>query len=151
MNRIGSYGLAAGTFLLDQAVEGVLDAVPRQDRILVPGLADLHIAWNRGISFSFFSQSSEADRWLLSAFMAVLIAGLLTALWRTSRPLLGSGLALIAGGALGNLCDRLFHGAVFDFLFLHLGRLPLFVCNTADIAITLGVLCVSADYWTAPR
>ena len=49
------------------------------------------------------------------------------------------------GGALGNLWDRVWHCAVFDFLSLHLGNLPLFVCNFADIAISAGVLLLILD------
>ena len=55
------------------------------------------------------------------------------------------GYGLIVGGALGNLVDRALHGAVFDYLFLHLGRIPLFVCNFPDIAISSGVILLIAE------
>jgi signal peptidase II len=55
------------------------------------------------------------------------------------------GYGLIVGGALGNLVDRSLHGSVFDYLFLHLGPVPLFVCNFPDIAISAGVLLLIAE------
>ena len=55
------------------------------------------------------------------------------------------GYGLIVGGAMGNLVGRAIHGAVFDYLFLHLGRMPLFVCNFPDIAISAGVLLLIAE------
>jgi signal peptidase II len=54
-------------------------------------------------------------------------------------------MGLIVGGALGNIVDRVVHGAVFDFLVVRLGSHPLFVCNTADLFISLGVLFLAVD------
>lgn len=145
--RIYALAAAAGAFLLDLAVERALRAAFLHDgmAVLVPGFLDLRFAWNRGISFSLFTQSSPVGNWLLSGFLAILIVALIVAVLRTRRALMAAGLGSIIGGALGNLSDRVLHGAVFDFLYLHIGRLPLFVCNTADIAISLGVLCIAAD------
>ena len=52
---------------------------------------------------------------------------------------------MILGGALGTLVDRALYKAVFDFLYLHLGNMPLFVCNFADIAISAGVVLLLAE------
>ena len=49
------------------------------------------------------------------------------------------------GGAIGNLADRVFDGAVFDYLSFHLGRIPLFVFNFSDAAISAGVVLLAAD------
>ena len=54
------------------------------------------------------------------------------------RPLGAVGYALILGGAIGNLIDRIVHGYVVDFLLLHIGDWTLFVFNLADAALTLG-------------
>jgi len=54
-------------------------------------------------------------------------------------------IGLIIGGALGNLVDRYLYGAVFDFLVIRLGEITLFVCNLADIAITLGTFGLLID------
>jgi len=67
-------------------------------------------------------------------------------MWRASSKLAAMGYALILGGALGNLRDRvLYDGAVFDFLALHLGAMPLFVCNLPDIFISAGAVVVLLD------
>jgi len=113
---------------------------------LIPGLADFRPAWNRGVSFSLFTQSSETGRTLLMAALAVISAGVAFAAWRATSRLQAAAYGLILAGALGNLVDRVrFEGAVFDFLYLHLGRTPLFVCNLPDIAISLGVVLLFAD------
>jgi signal peptidase II len=66
--------------------------------------------------------------------------------WRAASILAAAGFGIILGGALGNLLDRLqYGGAVFDFLALHLGSLPLFVCNFADILISAGVALLFLD------
>jgi signal peptidase II len=57
----------------------------------------------------------------------------------------GLAIGLIIGGALANLIDRYLYGAVFDFLVIRLGGITLFVCNLADIAITLGTLGLLFD------
>ena len=49
------------------------------------------------------------------------------------------------GGALGNLADRIQGGAVFDYLFAHLGPISLFICNFSDVAISAGALILASD------
>jgi len=115
-------------------------------RVLIPGLADFQPAWNRGISFSLFIQDSRTGWHLLVALLAVISAVVAVAMWRTTSSLAALGFALILGGALGNLRDRVLHdGAVFDFLALHLGGLPLFVCNLPDIFISAGAVLLFLD------
>jgi signal peptidase II len=112
-----------------------------ESRVLIPGLADFQPAWNRGISFSLFVQDSRAGWHLLVALLAVISTVVAVLMWRATNWLAAMGFALILGGALGNLCDRVLHdGAVFDFLALHLGGLPLFVCNLPDIFISAGAV-----------
>jgi lipoprotein signal peptidase len=64
---------------------------------------------------------------------------------RTRRAGVAVAIGLIIGGALGNLVDRYLYGAVFDFLVIRLGEITLFVCNLADIAITLGTFGLLID------
>jgi len=114
--------------------------------VLIPGLADFRPAWNRGVSFSLFTQDSETGRYLLMAALAVISAGVAFAAWRATSRLQAIAYGLVLAGALGNLVDRVrFEGAVFDFLFLHLGKMPLFVCNLPDIAISAGVVLLLAE------
>ncbi|HVW73580.1 MAG TPA: signal peptidase II [Rhizomicrobium sp.] len=114
--------------------------------VLIPGLADFRPAWNNGVSFSLLTQDSATGRYLLIAFLALVTAGVLVVMWRATSRFSAAGLGLIAGGAMGNLLDRIrYEGAVFDFLALHLGRMPLFVCNLPDIFISAGVIMLVAD------
>jgi signal peptidase II len=117
-----------------------------ESRVLIPGLADFSPAWNRGVSFSLFVQDSAMGWHLLVALLLVISVVVAVAMWRATSTLASIGFALILGGALGNLLDRIrYSGAVFDFLSLHLGRVPLFVCNLADIFISAGAVFVALD------
>jgi signal peptidase II len=131
--------------LLNLTVEHLLLVRRPPDAVLIPGLLDFHHAWNRGVSFSLLWQDTDRGSLLLSLFLAAIVIVLGAMAWRAKDALSALGLGLIIGGALGNLYDRVAYRAVFDFLFLHLGRMPLFVCNIADIPITLGVLCLVGE------
>jgi signal peptidase II len=129
--------IAFQRFLVNSSLEG---------RVLIPGLADFRPAWNRGVSFSLFVQDSALGWHLLVALLALISAGVAVLMWRAPSRLAAMGFALILGGALGNLRDRLLYdGAVFDFLALHLAAMPLFVCNLPDIFISVGVALVLVD------
>ena len=140
-----AFGLAAlivaGNFVLVQWVWGF--GVIGQT--LIPGLADFSPTFNRGVSFSLFAQSSDTGRYFLIGVLAAISIAVAVMAWRAATALTAAGFGLVLGGALGNLWDRVFYGAVFDFLSVHLGNLPLFVCNFADIAISVGVLLLFLD------
>ena len=136
--------VAAANFLLVQTAMGA----GVTGRVLIPGLADFTPTFNRGVSFGLLAQNSPAGCRLLIALLVVIILGVAIMAWRASSLTAAAGYGLILGGALGNLFDRLLNGAacaVFDFLFLHLGRIPLFVCNFPDIAISAGVVLLLAE------
>ncbi|MBL6939087.1 MAG: signal peptidase II [Alphaproteobacteria bacterium] len=114
-------------------------------KVVIPGLLDLHYAWNHGVSFSLFWQNSSFGSVALAAVLSLIIIGMAVAAFRTNKPILATSLGLIVGGALGNVADRYQHGGVFDFLVVRLGAHPLFICNSADILISLGVLLLSWD------
>lgn len=113
--------------------------------VLIPGLLDYAQVWNRGVSFSLLWQSSDTGQYVLIAGLAVVAVGVGILAWRAANGLTATGYGLIVGGALGNLVDRSLHLSVFDYLFLHLGRMPLFVCNFPDIAISAGVVLLIAE------
>jgi signal peptidase II len=109
---------------------------------------------NPGIAFGVFSDSNSP--WLapLLIFSAAFVIGLLV--WvmvsgRAGGPLAECGLALILGGAAGNLLDRLIYGSVTDFIEVRLGtyRWPAF--NVADSAITIGALLVLYELTISAR
>jgi signal peptidase II len=136
-------GLAIAVLLLNFAVEHVL-AGARGIAVLIPGLLDFIPTWNRGVSFSLFWQDGDRGRYVLIAVLASVVAlvGLLA--WRSVNRLEAAGYGLVIGGALGNLADRSLDSAVFDYLFLHLGHISLFVFNFSDFAITAGALLLVA-------
>jgi signal peptidase II len=135
---------AAVALLLNVLVERALMGVANSFTI-IPGLADFHHAWNRGVSFSLLTQSSDGGRYLLMAGLATISVVVAVMAWRSTTWWAAAGYGLILGGALGNLIDRAAYKAVFDFLYLHLGDTPLFVCNFADIAISAGVVLLLAE------
>lgn len=114
-------------------------------RTVLPGLLETHYAWNRGVSFSLFWQNSDLGSAVLAAMLMGVIVGLAIYAFRTPRLVVAVGMGLIVGGALGNIADRVAQGAVFDFLVVRLGPYPLFVCNSADLFISLGVVCLAID------
>ena len=140
MTRIRAIAAASAgvALLLDLLIEYVLVAV-KEGAVLIPGLLDFARTWNRGVSFGLLWQNSDTGQYVLIAVLAVVAVGVGILAWRATNSLTAMGYGLIVGGALGNLAGRAMHGAVFDYLFLHLGRMPLFVCNFPDIAISAGV------------
>lgn len=99
----------------------------------------LVMAWNRGVSFSMFSHSTEWMPWLLT-FAAVLISLILLRLaLHTPKRIERIGYAMVIGGALGNACDRARFGAVADFFYVHIDNLGWPAFNVADMAICCGV------------
>jgi signal peptidase II len=144
--RTAAIGVAALALAASIVFQRFLMTSGARNRVLIPGLADFEPAWNRGVSFSLFVQNSATGWHLLAALLAVISAVVAVLMWRASSWLAAIGFALILGGALGNLRDRvLYDGAVFDFLALHLGAMPLFVCNLPDIFISAGAVLVLLD------
>lgn len=101
-------------------------------------LFNIHFIWNRGISFSAFNFVMPI---VLSVVSALIILWLAWYLFKKSVAYERLPIAMIIGGALGNLCDRLRFGAVADFIQWHIGGLWTFpaIFNVADMFITFGV------------
>ena len=146
MNRLR--GLAFGTagalavvnFLLIQLLWGAAS------RVLIPGLADFRPTLNRGVSFGLLAPDNDVEFYFLIALLAAISVAVAIMAWRANTFIASAAFGFILGGALGNLSGRLLNdGAVFDYLDLHLGRLPLFICNFPDVAITAGVVLLLAD------
>ncbi len=140
-------------FALDLFVKHLVlaHAATWNGRVIVTGLLDTDYTWNHGVSFSLFWQSSSVGGAVLAGLLMVVIVGVAIAAFRTDKALTAAGYGLIAGGALGNIADRIQHGAVFDFLVVRFGATPFFVCNSADIFISLGVIALAADLLRAPK
>lgn len=107
---------------------------------------NLVLTLNRGMSFGLFNTGGGAiGAVLFSLVAAVIVAGLVLWLSRVRSPLLAVAIGLIVGGAVGNVADRIRHGAVVDFLDFHIGYWHWPAFNLADSAICLGVAVMLFD------
>lgn len=134
-------GMAALAFALDQATKWwVLTYLMNPLRVIpVNPVFNLVLGWNRGVSFGLVSADHPATPWLLSSLALAIIAGLVVWTIRGPRFWMTASVGLIAGGALGNVVDRLRHGAVMDFLDFHAAGYHWPAFNLADSAIFVGV------------
>jgi signal peptidase II len=147
-NRVIGLVLAALIAVVDQwakwYVIGPLDLRRVRQIELLP-FFDLTYVENRGVSLGMFEATSMEMRWALVALTALI--ALIVLVWILREKLLGDifGLALILGGAIGNICDRFELGYVIDYADLHIGTFrPFLVFNIADAAITIGVVIILA-------
>jgi signal peptidase II len=126
---------------------------------VIPGTFNIVHTENPGAAFGIFADSpSEWSSMLLVAVSMVVMAIIGVMLWRPrpasqqgsgmqSAGLVSVGLALVFGGAFGNLWDRLFHGMVTDFLQVFFGSYEFPSFNAADSAITVGAALLLMDLW----
>ncbi|MBK19772.1 MAG: signal peptidase II [Rhodospirillaceae bacterium] len=111
----------------------------------VTGFFDLVLVYNRGASFGIFSDAPGWAGTALIVFAIVVSIGLSVWMWRAKELLLATALALVVGGAIGNVIDRIRFGAVVDFLDFHVGGWHWPAFNIADSAITIGVILLILD------
>jgi signal peptidase II len=119
---------------------------------IIPGFFRLTHEENRGAAFSLFADSpAQWKMVLLVSFSILALIVVSTLLWRNSHALAstGVGLALIMGGALGNLWDRLLRGRVVDFLLFYLGSYQWPAFNIADSAIVVGACLLAFEILSA--
>lgn len=117
---------------------------------VIPGFLRLVHTENPGAAFSFLSEGNPILRsFVLIGVSAVVLFFVVTALWRNqpgfSTPLIRAGLALVLGGAAGNLYDRVLRGTVTDFIEVYHGAWSFPVFNVADSAITIGAILLLFD------
>ena len=141
-------GLALLLLALDQATKlwaaGALDyGMP----VAVLPFFNLTLVHNPGAAFSFLADAGGWQRIFFIVLSGVVSAVLVAWLWRLPREarLLGVALALVLGGAVGNLVDRVAYGYVIDFLDFHAGGWHWPAFNVADSAISCGVVLLLAD------
>jgi signal peptidase II len=114
---------------------------------LLPVL-DITRMHNVGAAFSFLASASGWQRWVFIGLAGVVSVGIIVWLVRLrerAHGLLACGLALVLGGALGNVIDRIRLGYVIDFIHFHWDRAYFPAFNVADSAITLGAACLLLD------
>ena len=154
--RLKAYGAAAAVFALDQATKRFIDHhVSDFDTFrVIPGFFDIIRSENRGVAFGLFNDSTS--EWRTTALVVASLAAVILIsimLWRPERMdrLSLAGLALILGGAAGNLFDRLVWGHVTDFLLFYIGSYQWPAFNAADSAIVIGSALLVIDLLRAKR
>jgi len=153
--RLGWLWLTLLVLVIDQASKTSFDgALQMYQRIVViPDFFSWTLAYNSGAAFSFLADSSGWQRWLF-ALIAVVVSGvLLVWLKRLGRndTWLAIGLALILGGALGNLYDRIAYGHVIDFILVHWEHRLFPAFNVADSAICVGAVMLALDMFKSKK
>lgn len=143
-------------FVLDQASKLWFDNNLNmyQQIVIIPDYFSWTLAYNTGAAFSFLADANGWQRWFFAA-IAVLVSGVLV-VWlkrlKADETWLALALALVLGGALGNLFDRVVYGHVIDFILLHWQNrwyFPAF--NLADSAITLGAILLALDMFKSQK
>jgi signal peptidase II len=134
-------GIAAIVILCDQLTKiAITKTFAFGEEKAITSFFNLVLAYNRGAAFSFLSNQGGWQRYLFTAIGVAAVGFIIHLLRRhAGQRLFCWALALIMGGAIGNVIDRLLHGHVIDFLDFHLaafGHFPAF--NVADSAICLG-------------
>lgn len=138
--------LAAAVIALDLATKAWVVALFRAgEELPVTRFFSLVLAYNSGAAFSFLAGADGWQRWLFTGIAVVASGFLVWMLKRGGSTLLCTGLALILGGALGNLCDRVLVGRVTDFLLFHYAGWSWPAFNVADSAITVGAAFLIFD------
>lgn len=146
MLRLG-LGVAVAIAALDRVSKWLLLEIlePHGGALELTAFFNLVVVWNRGVSFGLLQSGSPAMPWILSAFSTVVVAALVVWLSRVYARWLALGIGLVIGGAVGNVVDRLWYGAVADFFDLHLAGYHWPAFNVADSAIVAGVGILLVD------
>lgn len=146
--RAFGYGLALLVFALDRGVKALLlgpIALDQTEAIRLLPVFDLRFTRNFGVSLGLFTATTDQMRLLLIGVTGAISLGVAGWLLVERRRADVIGLALVLGGALGNIYDRVVHGFVIDYADLHIGEWrPFLIFNFADTAITFGVLILLA-------
>jgi signal peptidase II len=147
-NRIVGLLLAAAIFLVDQAVKGwVVGDLNLRQIGMIEVLPFFNLTWtqNYGVSLGLFTAGSDEGRWALVAMTSAIALFVFVWLMRERKMIDVAALALVLGGAAGNIRDRATLGYVIDYADLHIGTFrPFLIFNIADAAITIGVLIILA-------
>jgi signal peptidase II len=137
--------VAAVACAIDQAHKWWMISIydmPARQQVRVTPFFDLVMVWNPGISYGLFPQESALGKYILLALIVAVIVGLFVWLARSESRMTAVALGAIAGGAAGNVVDRIVHGAVADFFSFHAFGYQWYVFNLADTAIVAGVAIV---------
>lgn len=147
--RIG-LGLAAALLVLaaDQASKWwVLEVLrlPERGQVVLAPFLNLTMVWNQGVTFGLLRMKDGWGPLLLAGVALSVVAALGVWIARAENRLVAGALGAVAGGAVGNVIDRLRFGAVVDFVHAHAWGWSWYVFNVADAAIVCGVAALLLD------
>ncbi|OHC27681.1 MAG: signal peptidase II [Pseudomonadales bacterium RIFCSPLOWO2_12_59_9] len=154
--RLAWLWLSVAVLLLDQLskvyFEGALTL--HQQITVIPDYFSWTLAYNTGAAFSFLADAAGWQRWFFAAI--ALVVSMVLVVWlkrlKAHETWLAVALALVLGGAIGNLFDRVAYGHVIDFILVHWQNrwyFPAF--NLADSAITLGAILLALDMFKTQK
>lgn len=153
--RLGWLWLTLLVLVIDQASKTYFDSSLQmyQRIVVIPDFFSWTLAYNSGAAFSFLADSSGWQRWLFALIAVVVSTVLLVWLKRLGRneTWLAIALALILGGALGNLYDRIAYGHVIDFILVHWEHRLFPAFNVADSAICVGAVMLALDMFKSKK
>jgi signal peptidase II len=143
-------GLAAGALVLaaDQGSKAwILNGLdlPSLGSVAILPFLNFTMVWNRGVTFGLLGGLGSAAAWVLGGVAVMVMVALFVWLRRAETRLVAIALGAIAGGAAGNVIDRVRFGAVVDFLHAHAFGFSWYVFNVADAAIVCGVAVLVLD------
>jgi signal peptidase II len=155
-NLIALSLLSLGALAADQLSKHAVErhTAPGSLRVLVPGLLNLVHTTNPGVAFGLFADSENPWRGPLLIVFSVAVIGMLVWLLATGRAggrASECGIALILGGAVGNVLDRFLHHNVTDFIDFHIGPHHWYTFNVADSAIVVGAALVVLELFRDAR
>ncbi|BBE32935.1 signal peptidase II [Sphingosinicella microcystinivorans] len=142
MTAAKGYLVAAAIFVVDQLVKlWIIAGIGLQAKGSINLLPVLSLTWveNRGVSMGLLQADGAKERWILTGVTALIAAGVAWWMRKETNRIDILALALVLGGALGNIVDRVRFGYVVDFVHVHVGEWSFYVFNVADAAITIGV------------
>lgn len=156
-SRISAFGIAAFVFLLDRLTKWWIESTVSvwDTLVVIPNFFNIVHTKNKGIAFGIMNDSSGASRTLvlivISGAVLVFVGYTLWRLHPDASAMLRTGMALIFGGALGNLWDRVLAGSVTDFLEFYAGSFVWPAFNVADSAICVGAGLMILDLLMSRR
>lgn len=144
------FGLAIGIVIVDQLTKfAATEVLCCQPPIAVTPFFNLVLAHNTGAAFSFLAGQPGWQRWFFTAVASIAVVVLSVMIVRhagsSAERWFCGGLALILGGAAGNLIDRVLYGHVIDFLDFHVAGWHWPAFNVADSAICVGAALIILD------
>lgn len=137
------YLISLFVILLDQLSKGIILHYFSFGKVLeVFPCFNLLLTYNKGVSFSFLTSDSPYMPWVLSVFALIICVFIVIWMRQEKDKFTRIGFALVLGGAIGNVIDRMRLGAVVDFLDFYIGSYHWPAFNIADSAICIGVFLI---------